>query len=167
EKLAQVERLRGIEFQKMEQEFFKAQIDNMATEAARMAREYELEMQKAIKEGKIVEECMYPKVIEIYKKIKELLIEKGWNKEAAIYDDTIDVYIQKFENDKKIRQIEAEKAQKQIETEEVLEPTEEKKALPRIVVIQSILIGVLFGCDQIFGLNKLLKEEKVKLNSYR
>ncbi|MHA2121527.1 MAG: hypothetical protein ACW990_10020, partial [Promethearchaeota archaeon] len=42
EKVARLERLRGIEFQKMENEFFKAQIDNMATEALRMAREYEL-----------------------------------------------------------------------------------------------------------------------------
>ncbi|MFX1566762.1 MAG: hypothetical protein ACFFCV_00185 [Promethearchaeota archaeon] len=126
EKLAQMERLKGIEFQKMEQEFFKAQIDNMATEAVRMAREYELDMQKAIKEGKLVEECIYPKVIEIYKKIKDLLIDKGWNKEAAIYDDTIDVYIQKFENDKKIRQIEAEKAKKQKETEELLKAKEQE-----------------------------------------
>ena len=31
--------------------FFKAQIDNMATEASRMAREYELAMQRAIKKG--------------------------------------------------------------------------------------------------------------------
>ena len=52
EKIAQMEKLRGIEIQKMEQDFFKAQIDNMATEAARMARAYELAMQKAVKEGK-------------------------------------------------------------------------------------------------------------------
>ncbi len=120
EKLAQMERLRGIEFQKMEQDFFKAQIDNMVTEAARMGREYELAMQKAIKEGKLLDECIYPKIIEIYKKIKELLIDKGWNNEAAIYDDTISVYIQKFEQDQKIRQIEADKKKKQKETEDML-----------------------------------------------
>ena len=125
EKIAQVERLKGIEFQKMEQEFFKAQIDNMVSEAAMMAREYELEMQRAIKDGKIVEECIYPKVIEIYKNVKELLVDKGWNKEAAIYDDTIDVYIQKFEKDKKIRHIEADKVKKQKETEELLKVQEQ------------------------------------------
>jgi len=125
EKLAQMEKLRGIEIQKMEQEFFKAQIDNMATEAARMAREYELTMQKAIKEGELLEECIYPKVIEIYKKIKELLIDKGWNKEAAIYDDTINIYIQKLEKDKKIRQIEAEKVKRKEETEDLLKEKEE------------------------------------------
>jgi len=120
EKIAKLERARGIELQRMEQEFFKAQIDNMVTEAARMTREYELAMQKAIKEGNIVEECVYPKVIEIYKRIKDLLVDKGWNNEAAIYDDTINVYIQKFEQDKKVRQIEAEKVKRQEETEEVL-----------------------------------------------
>ncbi|MFX1552411.1 MAG: hypothetical protein ACFFBV_00650 [Promethearchaeota archaeon] len=120
ERLARLERIRGIELQKMEQEFFKAQIDNMATEAARLARNYELAMQKAIKEGNIVEECEYPKVIEIYKRIKELLVEKGWNSEATIYDDTINVYIQKFEQDKKVRQIEAEKTKRKEEAEEVL-----------------------------------------------
>ncbi|MFX0021748.1 MAG: hypothetical protein ACFE9S_05445 [Candidatus Hermodarchaeota archaeon] len=125
EKLVQMERLRGIELQKMEQDFFKAQIDNMATEAARMGREYELAMQKAIKEGEIVEDCIYPKVIEIYKKIKNLLLDKGWNSEAAIYDDTINVYIQKFEQDQKIRQIEADKKKKQKEAEELLKVKEE------------------------------------------
>ena len=120
EKLAKLERIRGIQLQKMEQEFFKAQIDNMATEAARLAREYELAMQKAIKKGNLVEECAYPKVIELYKRIKELLVDKGWNSEAAIYDDTINVYIQKFEKDKKVRQIEAEKIKRKEEAEEVL-----------------------------------------------
>ncbi|MCK4379668.1 MAG: hypothetical protein KAW51_00910 [Candidatus Lokiarchaeota archaeon] len=120
EKLAQMERVRGIELQKMEREFFKAQIDNMVTEATRMAREYELAMQKAIKDGKLVEECLYPKVIEIYKKIEELLLDKGWNSEAEIYDSTINVYIQKFEQDQKIRQIEADKTKKQKEAEELI-----------------------------------------------
>ncbi len=119
-KLAQIERIKGIELQKMETEFFKIQIDNMVTEAARMAREYELAMQRAIKKGRLVEECIYPKVIEIYKRVKELLIDKGWNNEAAIYDDTIKVYIQKFEKDQKVRQIEAEKTIKQKEAEELI-----------------------------------------------
>ncbi|MFX1591754.1 MAG: hypothetical protein ACFFCL_03580 [Promethearchaeota archaeon] len=120
EKLAQMERVREVELQKMEQEFFKAQIDNMATEAGKMARNYELAMQKAIKKGNLLEECIYPKVIEIYKRIKELLIDKGWNNEATIYDDTINIYIQKFEQDKKVRQIEADKIKRQQETEEIL-----------------------------------------------
>ena len=112
EKLAKMERIRGIEFQKMENEFLKAQIDNLATEASRMAREYELAMQKAIKKGDLIEECIYPKVIEIYRKVKDLLIDKGWNNEAAIYDDTINIYIQKLGQDKKIRLIEEEKIKK-------------------------------------------------------
>ncbi|MFW9998632.1 MAG: hypothetical protein ACFE88_00815 [Candidatus Hermodarchaeota archaeon] len=125
EKLAQLERLRGLELQRMEQDFFKVQIDNMASEAARMAREYELAMQKAIKDGEMVEKCIYPKVIEIYKKIKDLLIDKDWNKEAAIYDDTIEIYIQKFEKDKKIRKIEVDKIRKQEEAKEVLKIKQE------------------------------------------
>ncbi|MBY8989300.1 MAG: hypothetical protein KGD58_00970 [Candidatus Lokiarchaeota archaeon] len=122
-RIEKLERFRGIELQKMETEFFKAQIDNMVTEASRMAREYELAMQKAIKKGELIEDCTYPQVIEIYKKIKELLIDKGWRSEAAIYDDTINVYIQKFEQDKKIRQIEAEKVIKQKEAEDFLKVT--------------------------------------------
>jgi len=120
EKLYRLERLKGIEFQKMENEFFKVQIDNMVTEASRMAREYELSMQKAIKKGEIIEECVYPKVIEVYEKIKELLIDKGWGSESAIYDDTIQVYQKKLKQDKKIRQIEAGKVRKQKEAEEYL-----------------------------------------------
>jgi hypothetical protein len=126
EKIAQLEKLRGIELQKMEQEFFKVQIDNMATEAARMAREYEISLQKSIKEGKTLEECIYPKVIEIYKRIKELLIDKGWNNEAAIYDDTIDFYLQKSEKDKKIRQIETDKIKRKEESDARLKMKEIK-----------------------------------------
>ena len=74
ERIERLERLRGIELQKLESEFFKAQVDNMATEASRMAREYELAMQKAIKKGELIDKCIYPHVIELYKKIKELLI---------------------------------------------------------------------------------------------
>ncbi|MHA2474740.1 MAG: hypothetical protein ACXAES_16070, partial [Promethearchaeota archaeon] len=120
ERQARLEKLKDKEFQKMEDEFFKAQIDNMATEALRMAREYELSMQKAIKKGELVDKCIYPEVIELYIKIRELLLDKGWKSEAAIYNDTVNVYIQKFEQDKKIRQIEAEKVRKQKEVEEVL-----------------------------------------------
>ncbi|MFW9865049.1 MAG: hypothetical protein ACFFEN_03050 [Candidatus Thorarchaeota archaeon] len=127
EKQAKLERLRSIELQRMETEYFKAQIDNLATEASRMAREYELAMQKAIKKGELIDECVYPKVIEIYNRIKELLIDKGWNNEAAIYDDTINVYIQKFEQDKKIRQIEEEKTRKQKEAKELLKASIEDK----------------------------------------
>ncbi|MHA2036671.1 MAG: hypothetical protein ACW98X_09580 [Promethearchaeota archaeon] len=127
EKLEKLERLRGIEIQRMENDFFKAQIDNMATEASRMAREYELAMQKAIKKGELVEECIYPQVIEIYEKIKDLLIDKGWSSESSIYDDTIKVYHQKLEQDKKIRQIEAQKVEKQKEAEEYLKVKKEVK----------------------------------------
>ncbi|MHA2392505.1 MAG: hypothetical protein ACXAEX_11230, partial [Promethearchaeota archaeon] len=119
EKVARFERLKEVELQKMELEFFKAQIDNMATEASHMARQYELDMQKSIKRGELIEECKYPQVIEIYKRIKELLIDKGWRNEAAIYDDTIDVYIQKFEKDKKLREVESKKLQKQKDIEEM------------------------------------------------
>ncbi|MFW9822759.1 MAG: hypothetical protein ACFFE4_07490, partial [Candidatus Thorarchaeota archaeon] len=125
ERKDKLDRLRNIEFQKMENEFFKVQIDNMATEASRMAREYELAMQKAIKKGELIEDCIYPKVIQIYEKIKDLLIDKGWGSEATIYDDTIQVYYQKLEQDKKIRQIEADKVRRQKQAEEYLKVKEE------------------------------------------
>ena len=127
EKLAKLERLKAIENQKMETDFFKSQIDNMATEALRMAREYELSMQKAIKKGDLVEDCIYPQVIKAYEKIKELLIDKGWNSEAAIYDDTIQVYHQKLKQDNKIRQIETEKVLRQLKSEEFIKLKKENE----------------------------------------
>ena len=127
EKLEKLERLRGIELQRMENEFFKAQIDNMVSEASRMARDYEMGMQRAIKKGEIIKECIYPKVIEIFNKIKELLIDKGWSSAATIYDDTIEVYNQKLEKDRKIRHIEAEKVRKQKESEDFLKVKEVEK----------------------------------------
>ena len=127
EKAARMEKVRDLELQKMEIDFFKAQIDNMVTEASRMAREYELAMQKAIKKGEMIEDCVYPKVIEIYKKIMELLTDKGWRSEAGIYESTINVYLQKLEQDKKIRQIEAEKRRKQKEVEETLKVKKEEE----------------------------------------
>ncbi|KKN45274.1 hypothetical protein LCGC14_0684810, partial [marine sediment metagenome] len=120
EKAAKLERLKELEILKMEEDYFKAQIGNMASAASKIARDYELAMQKCIKDGKLVEKCEYPQVIEIYKKIKKLLIEKGWDSETAIYDNTIEIYNQKLEQDKKVRQIEAEKAIKQKEAEEML-----------------------------------------------
>lgn len=127
EKLAKLERLKAIENQKMETDFFKSQIDNMATEALRMAREYELSMQKAIKKGDLVEDCIYPQVIKAYEKIKELLIDKGWNSEVAIYDDTIQVYHQKLKQDNKIRQIETEKVLRQLKSEEFIKLKKENE----------------------------------------
>ncbi|HDZ19231.1 MAG TPA: hypothetical protein ENH75_13100, partial [archaeon] len=120
EKKAKLERLKEIEFQKLEEDFFKVQINNMANEASNLAHDYDIAMKKAIKEGKLVENCVYPQIIEIYKKIRDILIEKGWNNEAAIYDDTVNVYIQKLDQDKRIRQIEVEKVKKQKATEELL-----------------------------------------------
>ncbi len=129
EKAAKMERIKEIEIQKMEEDFFKAQIGNMAAEASKIVRDYELAMQKGLKVGKLVEKCEYPQAIEIYKKIRKLLIEKGWNSEVVIYNNTIDIYIQKLEQDKKIRQIEVDKVKKQKETKEMLKNNKEELEL--------------------------------------
>ncbi|MHA1284033.1 MAG: hypothetical protein ACTSQP_16165, partial [Promethearchaeota archaeon] len=92
-------------------EKFEEQIDNMINEAERLAREYEFQ----IKKGKFEIECIYPKVIEIYEKIRDMVLEKGWEEEAKIYLTQIRKYKEKLERDKKIRELEEEKKRKQEE----------------------------------------------------
>jgi len=106
-----LERLQDVEAEykkALEEENFENQITELVNKADEMVRNYEL----AIRYGQFEKECIYPKVIEIYKDIKLLLSNKGWNQEAEIYSNQIKLYKEKLEHDKKLREIEAQKEKK-------------------------------------------------------
>ncbi|MCK4687390.1 MAG: hypothetical protein KAT66_04625, partial [Candidatus Lokiarchaeota archaeon] len=96
-KIAKMEKVKELELQKMEDKYFQVQIANMVNEADKMAREYELAMKKAIKEGSIIETSTYHEVIQLYEKVRNLLIEKGWKDQVPIYTNQINIYYEKLE----------------------------------------------------------------------
>jgi len=72
-----------------------------------------LKKKKAIREKKLLEiEAPYLKIIEIYERLRDMLLQKGWTDQAAIYMSQIQVYTEKFERDKILRDIEAHKLQR-------------------------------------------------------
>ncbi|GAH16246.1 unnamed protein product, partial [marine sediment metagenome] len=97
----------------------------MVNEADKMAREYELAMKKAIKEGSIIETSPYHEVIQLYEKVRNLLIEKGWKDQVPIYTNQINIYYEKLEKYNKLKQIEAQKLEKQKAIEEMHKIKEE------------------------------------------
>ncbi len=119
----------------LEEKELENYIAKLVDKAENIAREYELSMKQAIKEGKLVEQCAYPEVIEIYQKCQTILKDQDWVKQAAVYAKQVQIYKEKMEKDKKLRKIEEEKANKQREFEESLKkvetegiPKEEEKA---------------------------------------
>ncbi|MFX1316581.1 MAG: hypothetical protein ACFE9T_12010 [Promethearchaeota archaeon] len=125
QEIAKMEKIKEHEIQKLEDDYFQVQIANMVNEAAKMAREYEVAMKKALKKGTIVEKSPYHEIIQIYEKVRNLLIEKGWKEQVQIYTNQINIYYEKLEKDKKLRQIEAEKLEKQKAIEETQKVKEE------------------------------------------
>ena len=92
---------------------FQNLITSLAEEADKIERDYESKKKKAIKEKNLLElETPYPKILEIYEKIKDLLLKKGWSDQARIYMSQIQVYTEKSERDKILREIEAHKLQR-------------------------------------------------------
>ena len=78
-----------------------------------MDREYETKKKKAFRENKLLEiEAPYLKFIEIYERLRDMLLQKGWTDQATIYTSQIQVYTEKFERDKILRDIEAHKLQR-------------------------------------------------------
>ena len=88
------------------------EIDTLVDKAEKMARDYELALKKALKEGRLIEESPYRKIIEIYKRIVDNFISKGWKDQALIYADQIKFYQDKWERDKKLRKLEYQKIQR-------------------------------------------------------
>ena len=95
--------------EKGEVQGFESYIAKLVHKAEMMTREYEL----AIRKGKFDHECVYPEIIDFYIEIRKKLLEKGWKNQAAIYSNQINVYQDKLERDKKLREIEAKKKVKQ------------------------------------------------------
>ena len=116
---AQAEKLREQAEKKQGETKFQNEISEMVDYAEKLVREYDLSMKKGIKKGKLVEECIYPKVIKIYEEVKQKVNEKGWKAQIGIYNNQISHYHTLFEKDKKLRQIESQKLQKQKDMDEI------------------------------------------------
>ncbi|MFX1339227.1 MAG: hypothetical protein ACFFDK_11510, partial [Promethearchaeota archaeon] len=133
-----IEKLRTVEEQyqrEFEEEDFENEISKMVDEADAMARKYEL----ALRRGKFEESCPYPVIIEVYEQVKKRLLERGWNDEAAIYRKQVQLYQDKFEQDKKLREIEGLKLQKQRDFEEqfLIRPEQElESAAKRLKAVE-------------------------------
>ncbi|MFW9950129.1 MAG: hypothetical protein ACFFKA_08390, partial [Candidatus Thorarchaeota archaeon] len=130
------EKLRQVEAQKIkedEERIFQEEIDNLVNKAEKLAREYDIALKKALKEGKFIEESPYSEIIEIYSRIKDRFISKGWNDQVLIYSNQIKIYQEKWENDKKLRELEREKKEKQKIYEESLKVRGEREISHEIV----------------------------------
>ncbi|MGM0469810.1 MAG: hypothetical protein ACQERB_13500 [Promethearchaeati archaeon] len=101
-----------------EEKEFEEEISNMTQNAERLAREYEINLKKELKEGNFPETNPYLEVIDIYEQVYKKLLKKGWKTQAEIYSKQIKLYNEKLEKDKKLREIEDEKKQKQEQMEE-------------------------------------------------
>jgi hypothetical protein len=112
-------KLKSIEIRKKEDEAFQKEITQMVDNAEKIAREYEIAMKKAIKEGKIIEKSPYPDIIEIYNSIRDKVYSRGWQDQTAIYTNQIRIYQEKMKNDIKLREIETQKIEKEKEFEEL------------------------------------------------
>ncbi|MFX1339228.1 MAG: hypothetical protein ACFFDK_11515, partial [Promethearchaeota archaeon] len=110
-----------------EDEIFQKKITEMVNRAEELARKYEF----AIRQGKFEEKCPYQDVIDIYTEIKNELIEQGWTDQAIIYTKQINIYLEKLEKDKKLREIEAQKAEKQKEFEATFKSKKEIKEITK------------------------------------
>jgi len=84
---------------------FEEKIDKMVEEAERLSREYEVNLMR----GNFDQECPYPEIIKIYRKLRSQLQERGWNEEASLYANQIQLYKDKLEKDKRLRRIESSK----------------------------------------------------------
>ena len=130
---AQAEKLANIEKRKREEKLFRTQITEMIDNAENLAREYDLEMKKAIKKGYLLENCVYPEVIALYEEVKKKVAEKGWIDQVKIYTNQIKHYHDLLGNDIKLRQIEAQKLEKQKQYEE-LHKIKKEEAIPESVI---------------------------------
>ena len=110
---AQAAKIREQIERKQEEEIFQNSLTDMIDYAEKLVREYELNLKKAINQGRIVEECAYPRVIKIYEEVRDKAKERGWKDQVSIYTNQIKIYQEKWEKDKKLRQMEAQKVQKQ------------------------------------------------------
>ncbi|MFX1298959.1 MAG: hypothetical protein ACFFD2_29390, partial [Promethearchaeota archaeon] len=116
EERERAEKLAALEDEKK----FKQDIIVMGEEADKMIREYEVE----IKQGNFEVEPPYEKAIEIYRNLRQMLFDRGWNEQARIASNQITHLKEKLEQDVKLREVEAEKIRKH---QEYLESLKFKK----------------------------------------
>ncbi|MFX1392127.1 MAG: hypothetical protein ACFFAH_01005 [Promethearchaeota archaeon] len=117
----------------VEDGIFEKQITELVDKTEKMSREYEVKKKKAIKKGQLDFKSPYPDIIEIYIKVRDSLIERGWRAQAEIYTRQIQIYQDKLEKDNKLREIEAQKIQKQKEYDELLKFKKTKAPLATIL----------------------------------
>ena len=110
EKLTQIEKKR---IEGAEDKNFQLELTELVNKAEKMARAYDIALKKELKDGKLIEDSPFSKIIEIYTQIRERVISKGWKDQASIYTNQINIYKEKWEKDKKLREIESEKVKKQ------------------------------------------------------
>jgi hypothetical protein len=114
-----VEKLLQVEAQKLKEfddKKFQDEINNIVNNAEKMARDYDVALKKALKEGTI-ETTPYLEIIDMYTNLRKQILEKGWTEQGFVYTNQIKFYQEKLEKDKKLREIEDEKALKQEEFE--------------------------------------------------
>ncbi|MFX0074965.1 MAG: hypothetical protein ACFE96_05950 [Candidatus Hermodarchaeota archaeon] len=104
----------------MEEKIFQDEIAELVNQAEKLARDYDIAMKKALKEGNLIEESPYLQIIEIYTELRKRLLEKGWMEQALIYTNQIKVYQEKLEMDKNLRELESKKAREQEEFEKAI-----------------------------------------------
>ena len=117
----------------LEDEFFQKQITEVINNAQRAVYEYEKERTKAIKEGALVFESVYPKLINVYNQIIDKLKKRGWIEQTKIYLDEITILNDMQKNDERLREIEAQKIMKQREYEQFIK-VNNNKIQPKINV---------------------------------
>ena len=116
---AQRKEIAELNAKKQKDEQFQKEISGMIDQAEKLARQYDIDMKKAIKRGELIEKCIYPRVIQIYEEIRNKVDERGWKDQVAIYRTQIKKYKDLLEKDNRIREIEEEKTRKQKEYEEL------------------------------------------------
>ena len=110
----------------LEDEFFQTQITEVINNAERAAYEYEKKRTKAIKEGALDFESIYPKLINVYNQIIDKLKKRGWVEQTSIYSNEITILKNKQKNDERLREIEAQKIMKQREYDQFIKVNNHK-----------------------------------------
>ena len=110
----------------LEDDFFQTQITEVINNAERAAYEYEKKRTKAIKEGALDFESIYPKLINVYNQIIDKLKKRGWVEQTSIYSNEITILKNKQKNDERLREIEAQKIMKQREYDQFIKVNNHK-----------------------------------------
>lgn len=108
------EKLDELKQKKLRDEEFKNMITDMVNDAEKTTRDYE----NTIKRGKFEVECPYATIVEVYETIRLMLVERDWEEESKIYEKPVNLYKEKLEKDKKLREIEEQKVKKKKEFDE-------------------------------------------------